>query len=496
MAMYHLETKPIKRSAGRTATASSAYRNAIAIEDLRTGLKFDYGKKNGVVANGCFMIDDDGQKINLDNSELWNAAELTEKRKDSRVAREIIINLPHELDDQERLNTVTEFTEKIAKLYKVGIDFAIHRPDQHGDQRNHHAHIMLTTRAIKLDNAQIILGDKTQLEWENGKLKKMGLPVTQEQITDMRKLWQDVCNDHLAKADINAKIDSRSYAEQGIDLVPTIKLGWQASALERKGVATVKGDYNRQVRAINAQIEWLDIEMDSLQIDLHDYRLADMVADNEAKHAQAKDRKAPTPFNLPTVPTPFDTKPQKQKQDIQTEWRPSTDSPAPAEPLPVSSLTGDSQPQALPHVDSSALHPLQRIQLKLSDDTKDSQLIIRDLSSNVRLTLDLAGRDITQTLSILEQSQLPLKVVIRTPEPAIAQRIEVSQAEQDSPRMACRVVIGNDKADIKQGIIDSTDRINGIREIIGKPPLPALPSNAPAPDQEPAPSPAPRRFKP
>ncbi|MBO6147355.1 MAG: MobA/MobL family protein, partial [Lachnospiraceae bacterium] len=44
----------------------------------------------------------------------------------------------------------------------------------------------------------------------------------------------------------------RSFKELGSDLKPTIHLGEQASALERKGIRTEKGDYNREVQVLNA----------------------------------------------------------------------------------------------------------------------------------------------------------------------------------------------------------------------------------------------------
>ena len=118
MAMFHLSTNPIKRSAGRSATASAAYRAGCKIEDNRTGLKHDYSKKQGIVKTDCFIFSN-GQKLNIDRAELWNAAEKAEKRKDGRTAREVIINLPHELSEEQRQSLVEDFTKDISKKYKV-----------------------------------------------------------------------------------------------------------------------------------------------------------------------------------------------------------------------------------------------------------------------------------------------------------------------------------------------------------------------------------------
>ncbi len=262
--MFHLSTKPIKRSEGRSATASAAYRAGCKIEDNRTGLKHDYSKKQGIVKTDCFIFSN-GQKLNIDRSELWNAAEKAEKRKDGRTAREVIINLPYELNEEQRQSLVEDFTKDISKKYKVAIDYAIHLPDKHGDRRNHHAHILMTTRAATLENNTLVLGDKTNIELSNTKLAKLNLPKTQEQIVNLRRHWANTTNKHLENAGIDRRIDHRSYEEQGSYYLPTVKLGWEASALERKGISTAKGDINRQVANDNLESYIINTELESLK---------------------------------------------------------------------------------------------------------------------------------------------------------------------------------------------------------------------------------------
>jgi len=267
MAIFHLSTKPIKRSSGRSATASAAYRAACEIEDKRTGLTHDYSKKNGVVNSEAFVVVD-GEKVAVDRAQLWNAAEFAEKRKDARTAREIVINLPHELSKELRQNLVEDFTEYVAQKYNVAIDYAIHEPDKHGDNRNHHAHILMTTRDVTLKNGSVELGKKTSLELSNTKLKTLDMPKTQEQIVSLRESWATMTNDYLSFANVDARIDHRSFEEQELSIKPTIKLGWEASALERSGIATDRGDFNRAIRADNLQIVNLENEIVDLRIAL------------------------------------------------------------------------------------------------------------------------------------------------------------------------------------------------------------------------------------
>lgn len=256
MAIYHLSTKSISRSSGRTATASAAYRAGIEIIDERTGRAHDYSKRKGVLATEIFTPNN----IVISRSKLWNMAESAENRKNSRTAREIIVNLPHELNKTARMNTVRDFAIHLSDKYGIAVDMAVHEPDQHGDKRNHHAHLLLTTRKIeRLENGCIILTDKSQLEISNTQLQELGLPKAQEELKDIRKIWADITNKNLKSNRINTSIDHRSHADRGLKELPTRKLGWEASALERKGIKTEVGNYNRTVQEFNSTLNQLKI---------------------------------------------------------------------------------------------------------------------------------------------------------------------------------------------------------------------------------------------
>lgn len=267
MAIFHLSTKAISRKTGRTATVSAAYRSGEKIKCERTGLIHDYTRKKGVMTSSAFLFDGD-KKIVLDRQDLWNTAEKSEKRKDARTAREIIVNLPHELSHNQRLALVDEFTKLVAKTYGVAIDYAIHEPNRKGDDRNYHAHIMMTTRQATLENGALVLGAKSNIELENKALKAKGLPSTQAQITNIRKDWADCTNHHLRKAGLDISIDHRSHKERGLAATPTIKLGVAATALERKGIRTEKGDINRMIQQSNLEIRELHTELPAKTVKL------------------------------------------------------------------------------------------------------------------------------------------------------------------------------------------------------------------------------------
>ena len=83
-----------------------------------------------------------------DRAALWNAAEQAETRKNSTVAREYEIALPAELSAEARRELALGLAREISERHGVAVDVAIHAPGREGDQRNHHAHLLTTTRRI------------------------------------------------------------------------------------------------------------------------------------------------------------------------------------------------------------------------------------------------------------------------------------------------------------------------------------------------------------
>ena len=254
MAIYHLSTKPISRSSGRSAVASIAYRAGIAITDERLGKTYDYTKRHGVLWTGLATPND----VKIDRNELWNLAEKSENRSNSRTAREIVINIPHELmqgDQGTGSMLAHEFASQLSKKYQVAVDVAVHAPDKQGDNRNFHAHLLLTTRKLEQDrHGNIKLTDKSQLEMSNTQLKQAGLLSNQDELKEIRKAWADLTNEYLAEHGIDERIDHRSHKDRGLATLPTVKMGWLATELERKGIRTDVGDKNRNIKAYNANL--------------------------------------------------------------------------------------------------------------------------------------------------------------------------------------------------------------------------------------------------
>lgn len=274
MTMVHIATKAISRKAGQSAVASAAYRAGDVLDDAKYGKTHDYSKKSGVMSSDIVLpFSLRALGVSVDRETLWNTAEAAETRSDSRVAREWLINLPYELDEYDRHQLAINFAQKLCDDMDVIADVCIHRPvmklpfdpnvppsskylregEENPDPRNFHAHILVTTRAPTIGPNKTLAFDpklKTPFEWSNKKRKAHDLPSSMQEIKRIREMWVDTANKVLAEYHLPL-MDARSYKDQGLDQQPTIKMGVEATAMERRGITTEKGNTNRAIKARN-----------------------------------------------------------------------------------------------------------------------------------------------------------------------------------------------------------------------------------------------------
>jgi hypothetical protein len=252
MAIYRLSVTALSRSDGRNVLAAAAYRAGVKLRDTcefftKAAKAFDYRRRSGVVASGI-ILPEASPRAFTDRQALWNAAERMERRKDSRVAREIQLALPHELTDEQRQAAVTTFIKQhVVGAYGVAADYAIHRPDKRGDNRNHHAHILITTRAINGAGFEPAIMPELNDKARSG-----------DEIKKLRKNWEILCNEALIEAQSSARVDCRSLKEQGIHRVPEPKQGAIATQMEREGRISHAGEERRAVKLFNDAVSCLD----------------------------------------------------------------------------------------------------------------------------------------------------------------------------------------------------------------------------------------------
>jgi ATP-dependent exoDNAse (exonuclease V) alpha subunit len=222
LAIYHLSVKTISRSAGRSATAAAAYRAGVQITDERTGDVHDYSRRGGVEF-AELVLPVGAPSWAADRSALWNAAEQAEKRKNSTVAREFELALPAELSPAARRELAVSFARELVERHGCAADVCIHAPGKEGDNRNHHAHVLLTTRRLGPEG----FGEKTR-ELDEVKAGAGQL------VTEWRERFAELQNERLQAAGLSVRVDHRTLADQGIDRVPTMHLGPAAVGYERR----------------------------------------------------------------------------------------------------------------------------------------------------------------------------------------------------------------------------------------------------------------------
>ena len=228
----------VTRSKGGCCVASAAYIAGEKIKNERDGKIHDYRNKHEVVHKEI-LLPANAPPEYRDRAKLWNAAEAAEKRKNSQTARSINAALPKELSREDQIDLVRQFCEQCFVSKGMCCDFAIH---DKGDE-NPHVHILLTTRKVKRSAFT-----EKERAWNDKKL-----------LIEWRERWADWCNHKLYFVS-DARVDHRSYKEQGIDKLPQIHLGVEVCAVERKGFKTDKGNKNRRIRQRNFEIEIAELE--------------------------------------------------------------------------------------------------------------------------------------------------------------------------------------------------------------------------------------------
>ena len=235
MASYHLSVKSVSRSAGRSATGAAAYRAADRIHDERTGEVWDFRRKRGVEYREI-LLPPGAPAWAGQREALWNAAEAAERRKNSTVAREFEIALPAELNPRERRELAMRFARELVGRHGFVADVCLHKSGRGGDRRNHHAHILCSTRRLTAEGFEA----KTR---ELDDLKRGPAEVTR-----WRARWAEMQNELLAAHGHPERVDHRSLEAQGLERAPTHHKGPAITALERRGIETRVGWRFREER--------------------------------------------------------------------------------------------------------------------------------------------------------------------------------------------------------------------------------------------------------
>ena len=272
IAIYHCNIGIVSRGKGKSAVAAAAYRSGEKLTNEWDGMNHDYTRKRGVVHTEILLPPHAPSSFS-DRATLWNSVELYEKAGNAQLAREIDAALPIELSREEQIRLVREYCSSQFVSRGMCVDFAIHDTDS----GNPHCHIMLTMRPLDERGTWAAKSKKEYDLDENGerirlpsgryKTHKVDLTGWNDKGNALlwRKAWADISNAYLERAGSRSRIDHRSNAERGIDELPTVHMGVAACQMEKKGIATEKGELNRNIQKANRLIREIRAQIGKLK---------------------------------------------------------------------------------------------------------------------------------------------------------------------------------------------------------------------------------------
>ena len=295
MALYHFHVSRVLRSRGQSSVEAAAYRAGERLEDHYYGKIADYTAKGGVIC--AEIMAPDYVPESFHNREyLWNAVEEVEKHPKAQLAYSFDIALQNEFTIEENIAIARQFVMENLVAKGMIVDMAVHDPDKGEGIPNPHIHVMCPVRPMREDGTW---GEKQKREYlfdvdgnpildEKGKQKFNAVPTTDwnrpEVLEQWRKAWADLVNEEFRKRGIKEQIDYRSYAEQGIDLIPQVHEGPHVRNMEAKGIVTEKGNLNRWIKEVNKGILMLSKQVKDILANIAE--LMRLIAEKEAEAKQ------------------------------------------------------------------------------------------------------------------------------------------------------------------------------------------------------------------
>ena len=276
MALYRFEASVISRGKAQSVVAAAAYQSRSRLFNEQDGLTKDYTRhhEQELLESGIFAPTNAPDWV-FDRERLWNAAERAEddhnktRAKDAQTARRLEIALPHELDPEQNRRLVQDFIRDNFTRKGFVCDVSLHGPHRDGDQRNTHAHILVTLRTV---NGQGFSAAKPRLSQAEKK----------QQLEHWRENWARQYSRHLERAGFKLEAARMIYAHRTLEeqqqiaeargdhehaaalkRAPTLHEGPTATRMKRegKGAQSWRVDFNERLAANRAATEQARAEL-------------------------------------------------------------------------------------------------------------------------------------------------------------------------------------------------------------------------------------------
>ena len=269
MALYHYSLNHVKRSEGHTAIAAAAYRSGEKLYDRYYGEVQDYTKKGGVIMSEILMPDYVPERL-ADRETLWYEVENHENRKDAQLAYSFDFALQNELSVEENIEIARRYIMENFVAKGMICDVAVHDPDKgEGGIPNPHVHVLVPIRPVNTngewgekrlhipvfdEDGKPVLNKKGKQKYDDPFTTDWGKPETLE---IWRENWAKIVNEKFAEKGLSCRIDHRSNEDRGLDEIPQVHEGSAVRRMEKRGIKTYKGEWNRWVKKTNDNIRRL-----------------------------------------------------------------------------------------------------------------------------------------------------------------------------------------------------------------------------------------------
>lgn len=188
------------RSQGHSAVAGAAYRSGVSLKDERTGEVHNFKNRSDVLYSEI-ILPEGADELFKNRETLWNAVEAAETRKNSQIAKDVVLALPRDLDLVQQIDLARNFTQYHFVRHGLVADIAIH---SHSDG-NPHAHIYVCTRRL--------YGDR----FDKHKARDLEPGVARGRVVEPQywgEQWRDFQNSYFVEHDIELIVDANHIISQ------------------------------------------------------------------------------------------------------------------------------------------------------------------------------------------------------------------------------------------------------------------------------------------
>ena len=252
-----------KTHRSKSAVASAAYQSGDKLYSEADEKMKRYPRRIERIQHTEIMLPSHVPRTFLNREKLWNAVEKSERQWNAQFARRFVMALPRELAEEQNLAFVRQYLQEQFVSKGMCVDWAYH----YDGDGNPHIHVLTTMRPMdekgnflpKSRKIYILDENGQRIRLKSGEWKTKKIFTTDwdnpDNLEKWRAAWGNLQNEYLERAGSTVRIDMRSYERQGVDKIPMVHLGPEASAMEKRGIHTYLGDMNRAIAKRNALIQ-------------------------------------------------------------------------------------------------------------------------------------------------------------------------------------------------------------------------------------------------